>query len=763
MLDAFIKDLRFAARTLTNNPGFAAAAVLTLAVGIGATALVFSLVNAILLRPFPYDHPDRLVEVTESDRNLQSAAAPYSNYIDYRDGMRTLSRLAAYTSETFTVRGAAAAERVESARISYNLFDVLGVRPVLGRSFVAAEDEPNAPRVVLLSYGLWQRAFGGRNDVLGQIARVEGEPHTVVGVMPPDFKFPDLAEAWLPLREDPVQSRGHRYLRLTGRLTPGATIVQAQAEATTVAARVSANYPRMNQDRVVRVQTLRDARVGQVRTVLMIMLAAVAFVLLIACGNVANLLLSRAAARDREMAIRTALGAGRSRLVRQLLTESVLLGAAGAGLGVLFASWWMDLILAAIPGNLPFWMRFEIDGRVLLFTTALALATAFLFGLAPALQSVRADVQSTLREGRVATGSRQKNRLRNSLVVGQIALAMVLLAGGLLMARSFLAMNRVNPGFTTENILAIDLNLPGSRYEDPIARNAFYQRLLERVSSIPGIERAGAVSLLPIGGSNTLSNFTVEGKPVPERTDHAHHTIVTAGYFEAMDIPVALGRSFKATDNANSERVAIINRRLAEKYFGTENPLGRRINWGTSDDANEPPIWMTIIGVSGNVNQRDVNQTVVEPEIYQPYAQSPERGMSLVVRTEGSMEALLPVVRREVRALDGRSAVQRQNDEASRTRSGVGCAAQQRAVWRVRVGCTVPLCRRSLRRDRIHGGPANAGDRPPRRAGCATESSGASHCRSGAQAHPDRVGSGICRRGRDGLRHVEVAVRRETD
>ena len=648
MLDTFLRDLRFAARTLTRSPGFTAAAIVTLGLGIGATSLVFSLVNAILLRPFPYERPDQLVQLRESDRDFGSAAASYPNYVDFRAGLRTLSGLAAYTTETFTVRGTGAAERVESARISYNLFDVLGVRPVLGRSFVAAEDVPNAPRVVLLSFGVWQRTFGARNDVLGQVVSVEGEPHTVIGVMPPDFKFPDLAEAWLPLREDPVESRGHRYLAMVGRVATGSTMEQVRAEADNVVARLRSEYPQMNRDRIVRVQTLREGRVGEVRPVLMIMLAAVGFVLLIACANVANLLLSRAAARDREMAIRTALGAARSRLVRQLLTESVLLGVAGAGLGILLASWWMDLIIAAFPGNLPFWMRFEIDGRVLLFTSALALATAFIFGLAPALQSVKTDVQSTLREGRVATGSRQKNRLRNALVVGQIALAMVLLAGGLLMGKSFLAMNRVNPGFTTENVLAIDLNLPGSRYDDAGTRNAFYQRLLERVSSIPGVERAGAISLLPIGGSNTISNFTVEGATGPETIEHAHHTIVTPGYFEAMSIDVALGRRFNTSDNANSERVAIINRRLAEKYFGSESPLGRRITWGSREDSD----WMTIVGVSANVNQRDVNQTVVEPEIYQPYAQAPGRSMSLVVRTGGTLDALLPVVRREVQALD---------------------------------------------------------------------------------------------------------------
>ena len=648
MLDAFLKDVRFAMRTLTRSPGFAAAAIITLGLGIGATALVFSLVNAILIRPFPYERPEQLVQVRESDREANYESASYPNYIDYREGMRTLSALAAYSEETFTVRGSDAAERVEGARITYNLFNVLGVRPVVGRSFIPAEDVPNAPRVVLLSYGLWQRSFAGRDDVVGQTVSVEGEPHVVVGVMAKDFKYPDLAEAWLPLREDPIEGRGHRYLSMVGRLVAGATMEQAQAEASAVARRLSVDFPQNNRERLVRVQTVREMRVGEIRPVLMIMLAAVGVVLLIACANVANLLLSRAAARDREMAVRSALGAGRSRLVRQLLTESALLGIAGAGLGVLLASWWMDLILAAIPGPLPFWIRFEIDGRVLLFTIGLALATAFVFGLAPALQSVKADVQSTLREGRIASGSRQKNRLRNSLVVGQIALAMVLLAGGLLMGKSFLAMNRVNPGFTAENVLAIDLNLPGSRYEDATARNAFYQRLLERVSSTPGIERVGAISLLPIGGSNSTSNFTVEGKPVPERTDHAHHTIVTPGYFEAMGVQVPLGRSFKASDNATSERVAIINRRLAEKYFGTENPLGRRITWGNGTS----PEWMTIVGVSGNVNQRDVNQMAVEPEIYQPYAQAPQRGMSLIVRTGASIESLLPVVRREVQSMD---------------------------------------------------------------------------------------------------------------
>jgi putative ABC transport system permease protein len=648
-VNSLLNDLRFAMRTLVRSPGFAFAAIATLGLGIGATTMVFSLVNGVVLRPWPYEQPSQLIGLTEADRSGQYESTSYPNFVDYRGGMRSVSALAAYTAEPFTVKGAGAAERLTGARVSYNLMDVLGTRPIMGRTFRSDEDVPNAERVVVIGHGLWQRSFAADRNVIGKTAIVEGEPHVIIGVMPAGFDFPQEGQAWLPLREDPTANRGLAYLNAIGRLAPGATVEQARAEAETIRTRLTSDHPANGRDRVVRVGQLQEMTVREVRSVLFILLAAVAFVLLIACANVANLLLSRAASRDREIAIRTALGAGRMRLIRQLLTESALLGLAGGGLGVMLASWWLDLMIGSIP-DLPGWLHISIDRTVLLFTLGVALITAIIFGLAPALQSVKTDVQATLKEGRGTTGSIRKNRLRSALVVVQLALAVVLLVGGLLMSRSFLAMRQVNPGFRIENVIALDLSLPGGRYEPTEAREVFYNRLLERVRSLSGVQQAGAISSLPIAGSNNTSNFSVEGRTASdaEAARQAFRTVVTPDYFKTMNIPLLRGRYFQSSDLANSERVAIINQRLAELFFGTDDPVGKRIAWGAGNDLE----WMTIIGVSANVNQADINQTRVNPEIHQPYTQDARRGMSVVVRFAGEPQTMLPALRREVQSLD---------------------------------------------------------------------------------------------------------------
>ncbi|MEX2285255.1 MAG: ABC transporter permease [Gemmatimonadota bacterium] len=648
-METVLGDLRFAARTLVRSPGFAIAAVATLGLGIGATTMVFSLVNAILLRPFPYAVPERLIQLTETDRSGQYESTSYPNFVDYRSGMNTLNGLGAYSNETLTLRGQGGAQRVEGSAISYNLFDILGIRPLIGRTFRADEDVPTAERVVLLGYGLWQNSFGGDRALVGGTLNVDGEPHVVIGVMPPDFSFPEQGQAWVPLRRDPTAERGLNYITAIGRLAPGAIVAQARTEAEAIRQRLSRDYT-SGSDRVVRVGGLQETSVSEIKPVLLILLAAVGFVLLIACANVANLLLSRAASRDKEIAIRTALGAGRARLVRQLLTESVLLGLLGGALGVLLSSWWMDLMLASIPTPLPAWLKINIDRTVLLFTLAVAFVTALLFGLAPALQSIRTDVQATLKEGRGITGSFRKNRLRSALVVAQLALAVVLLTGGLLMVKSFLAMRQVNPGFRIENVVAVDLALPGQRYDSEASRLVFYDRLLEKAAAIPGVQQVGAISAVPIGGANNTSNFTVEGRSPsdPEAARNAFHTIVTPGYFETMGIPLVRGRYFRSTDLAGSERVAIVNQRVVDLFFEGEDPVGKRIAWG----AGEGLEWMTIVGVTANVNQADINQKAVHPEIHQPLAQSARRSMSLMLRASGTLDQLRPALQREVQSLD---------------------------------------------------------------------------------------------------------------
>jgi putative ABC transport system permease protein len=646
-MDRLLQDFRYALRTLARSPGFTAAAVVTLALGIGATTLVFSMVNGILIRPFPYEDPDRLVQLTEIDKNDQYFAISYPNFVDYRAGVSSVTALAGVNRATFTIRGETGPERIEGAAVSYNMFDVLGIRPVLGRTFRAEEDRPGGERVVLIGHGLWQRSFGGARDVVGRVVNVQGEPHVVIGVMPPDFKFPTVAEAWLPMRRDPTVERGHRYMQSIGRLKPGATVARVQQEAESVAKGIEAQHPRTVGDWRPLVSELQSFTTKDVKPVLYIMLAAVGFVLLIACANVANLLLARAATRDKEIAIRTALGASRTRLFSQLLTESAVLGLAGGGLGALFATWWMDLVLRVLPGAKPFWMRFEIDATVLLFTLALALTTAFVFGLAPALHTMRADLQTTLKEGRGSTGTRRKTRLRGTLVVAQLALAVTLLVGGLLMARSFLAMRNVDPGFRSDNITSFNLELPGSLYEVPQQRVQFYEQLRQRIAALPRVEGVGAVSNLPIGGREVTGNFSVQGRTEPIE-DQASRLVISPGYFEAMSIPVLRGRAFDRRDNADAEPVAIINQRVAQFYFPNTDAIGKRISFGAGDDV----LWRTIVGVVRNINQKNVGQKAMSSDIYLPMAQAPERFMSVVVRSPAPLESVVPLVRREVQALD---------------------------------------------------------------------------------------------------------------
>src|SRR5215510_4939953 len=511
------QDMRYGLRMSLKKPGFTLTAVITLSLGIGATSTIFSFVNGILLRPLPYQDSERLVALDETalKRGVASMGVSFPNFLDWREQNQVFTGVAAYLSGNYTMTGSGEPEQLSGADISYNTFEVLGVAPVLGRTFTAEEDRPGSDLVVILGYGLWERRFGGKPEIIGQKITLLNQQRTVIGVMPPDFKFPDVADLWVPLALDTNRmTRTDHGLSAIARLKPGVTVEQAQSDMTSIARHIEEANPITNEGLGVSVIPLREGLVSDYRNALLILMGVVGLVLLIACANVANLLLARASARSKEVAIRTALGAGRWRVFRQLLTESVVLGLMGGALGLTLAFWGLDLLLAAIPIDIPFWMKFNLDGHVLGFTAGVTLLTALIFGAAPALQASKVDLNEALKEGGRGALGASRHRMLRSLVVAEVALSLILLIGAGLMMRSFIRLQHTKSGLNPENLLTLRLNLPGAKYDTPQERQAFYKELLERIGAAPGVEAAGAVSNLPLGGANWGRSLTVDGFPV---------------------------------------------------------------------------------------------------------------------------------------------------------------------------------------------------------------------------------------------------------
>lgn len=648
------QDVRYGVRALLKKPGFAFVAMLTLALGIGANSTIFSFVNGILLRPLPYRNPERLVLLNEisSKRGEGSMGVSFPNFLDWREQNHVFEDIAAYGEGSYTMVGAGEPEQLRGARISSGLFEILGVAPKLGRTIRPEEDHPDSDTVVVLSYGLWQRRFGSNPRIVGQTVNINNRPRTVIGVMPAGFKFPEVADLWLPLALDTkLWTRNDHGLSAIARLKPNATLEQARAEMISVARNIEEQNPVTNEGLSVTVSNLREGLVGDYRQALMILLGVVGFVLLIACANVANLLLARAAGRQREIAIRSALGASRWRIIRQLVTESLLLSVAGGALGLVLAVWGLDLLLAAIPIEFPFWMKFSLDGRVLGFTIAISLLTGILFGLAPALQASKIELNETLKEGgRSAGAGAGHHRLRNLLVVAEIALSLMLLAGAGLMMRSFMRLQQVNSGVNPNNVLTMVVPLPKDKYPEPEKQAAFFQQLLERVRSLPGVEAAGAVSNLPLSGSTWGRSLTVEGRPVLSvgEAPVINHCVITPSYFRAMGIPLLMGRDFNETDSKDALRVTVIDERLAHEYWPNESPLGKRIRFGPPE-SNEP--WHTIVGVVREVRHERLDMAT-RKSIYVSYQQIPDRKMVLTVRTTTDPLSLATAVRNQVKELD---------------------------------------------------------------------------------------------------------------
>jgi putative ABC transport system permease protein len=650
-MENLLQDLRYAFRLLLKSPSFSAIAILTLALGIGANTAIFSVVNAVLLRPLAFRDSSHLVIVAEKS-NYPVISTSYQNYIDWRDQNRSFERLEATRATTITLTGAGEPERLNARMVTAPLLPLLGIEARIGRTFRAEEDRAGGAPVVLLSYGLWQRRFAGAAGVLGKSIDLDSRPYTVVGVLPSGFELLQPAEVFLPFTPWaatlPDDRNWHPGIIVVGRLKPGVTREQARTEMVGITKRLEQQYPEFNTGTSADVVPLQEQMVENVRPALVLLLGAVSFVLLIACANVANLLLARAASRSREVAIRTSVGASRGRIVRQLLTESVLLALAGGLLGLLFASASLGPLLKISAGSVPQVFSVGLDRSVLAFTVIVSLITGLGFGIVPALQTTKLDLRQTLSGGsRGSTAGPGHRRLRGFLVSVEIALAMILLVGSGLLLRSFSHMQQSPLGFQADHLLVADLPLAQSSYAKPEQRYGFYDRLIERARTLPGVRAAAAASFLPVSGGGGLIQFNIAGRP--PRTPHdyvaAGYRAVTANYFETLGVPLLRGRLITSADNEKNPSVVVINSTMAQIYFPGENPLGKRVQIGATPDDKIPT--MEIVGVVGNLTQG----LGLEPkaEMYIPYRQLdtllPIFQMSIVLRTAGDPLLQVPALR----------------------------------------------------------------------------------------------------------------------
>ena len=661
MIDTLLQDLRYAVRTLAKSPSFTCVAVLTLALGIGANTALFSVVNAVLLRPLPYHEPDRLVAVWEanpgrgSDRNVVSPG----NYLDWQSQNHVFADIAALRGWRANLSGVEQPEEVPVEYVTGNLFRTLGVRPLVGRTFTDEEVRPRGPEAVILSYETWQRLFGASPSAVGTTVVLNETPRTVVGVMPAGFVSPGASllgagapsrpRMWLPLRLDPAvdyRATTGRYLVSVARLRPGITLARAQDELATIARRLEQAHPQFDAGWGVRLIPLGDQVVGGVRRTLVVLQGVVAFVLLIACGNVANLQLARATARQRDIAVRSALGAARGRIVRQLVTESLVLSGLGAVLGLWLARGGTALLSAFSASSVTRWEEIRVDGRTLVFTLGLALASSIIFGLAPAAHAAKQDLQGILKEGaRVTSGGA---RARGLLVSAQVALAMVLLVGAGLLLRSFLRLQGQAPGFDPDRVLTARIQLAAQRYDSAARRVQFFQALLERVRRVPGVRAASAVTWLPFGGGGSANGFFIEWRPLPRPGEEPDADIrgVDPQYFRAMHIPIVRGQPFTDFDGPQVRKAVVINETLARTLFRNEDPIGQHVlmPWGDT-------LRGEIVAVAGDAKSVALD-VAPRPTIYWAMSQFPSSFMTLVVRSAEDPLRVAPAIRAELRALD---------------------------------------------------------------------------------------------------------------
>jgi len=667
-----MNELRLSMRQLLKKRGFGAVAVLTFALGIGANTAIFSVVNAVLLRPLPYTESGRLVWLSERGPNFPTMSISYPNFSDWRAQQTVFDHIGVYNWGSYNLTGKGEPYRLTGIRISADALAALRAKPALGRLFDNADDQPGAPGLVLLSHGLWQSRFGADAGMVNHPITLDGRPYTVIGVMPAGFAFPSRTDLWLPVgplsSEESWKSRGnHPGLFGVARLKPGVTLPQARAEMETIAVRLEQQYPDSNKNNRVRVEPLLDNYVRNVRRALWTLLGAVGLVLLIACANVANLLLARAAARQKEMAVRAALGAGRWRIVRQLLTESVLLALGGGAFGLLLASGGVRLILALSRDAIPRAAEVGLDAGVLAFTAGIAVLTGILFGLAPAWQGSRADLQDTLKDTtRGTTGGRA--RLRQGLVVAEVALTLVMLTGAGLLLRSFHRLQQVNAGFSSERVLSFRLDLPEKKYGKEELQVGFYQRLVEGLRALPGVQAVSVTSRLPLGGNDWQTSFLIEGRPEPpphERPSMEVH-LVGPDYFRVMGIPLLHGRAFTDQDDrghlrgrdlsgfTDGERwmsglnTIIVDEEFARRHWPNEDAIGKRVRlpWG-----EKGPL-LTVVGVVGRVKLNQLNERGGFVQAYLPFLQGASGSMAVVMKTTLNPKTLIAAARQQVKALD---------------------------------------------------------------------------------------------------------------
>jgi putative ABC transport system permease protein len=642
-METLLQDLRYAFRLLTKTPVFTGIAILTMALGIGANTAIFSVVNAVLLRPLAFRDPSRLVLVAERN-NYGTISTSYENYVDWRDQSHSFESVEATRAATITLTGTGEPERLNVRMMTAGIFPMLGVDARLGRTFRAEEDRAGGPPVVLLSYGLWQRRFGGSSEIIGKSLNLDAQLYTVVGVLPSGFEVLQPADVYLPFTPWaatlPDDRNWHPGIFPIARLKPGVSRQQARTEMAGIAKRLEEQYPIYNTGTGADVVGLQEQMVQNVRPALLLLIGAVSFVLLIACANVANLLLARAAVRGREVAIRTSMGATRWRVVRQLLTESVLISLTGGALGLLLAWSALGPLLKISADSLPQAFTVGLDGWVLAFTLGMSVVTGLVFGIVPALRTAKLDLRETLNEGsRGSTDGPGQHRLRGSLVAVEIALAMLLLVGAGLLLRSFSRLQDVTPGFQPDHLLVADLPLSQTTYAKPEQRFEFYDRLVERAKTLPGVRSAAAASFLPVSGGGGLLHFNITGRPPKSPHDYTAtgYRTITPGYFETLHVPLLQGRLLTPADKEKAPAVVLINATMARTYFSNENPLGKRLQVGATPDPDPQNPQMEIVGVVGDV----IQGLGLEPkaEMYLPYRQAdqvlPVFQLSVVLRTAG--------------------------------------------------------------------------------------------------------------------------------
>jgi putative ABC transport system permease protein len=663
-MNTLMQDIRFAARMLRKSPGFALIAILTLALGIGANTAIFSVVDAVLLKPLPYPQPDRIAAVwgTHSKMGETSRAISFPDFRDLQEQNHVFEHIAVYTDDTTSLTGTGEPLHLFAEKVSADMFSVLGIQPILGRAFLPGEDQ-RGHYVAMISYRLWQSHFGADPGIVGRAVTFGGRDYTIVGVLPASLVYPfnsDVPDVWRTFAEDATPSssdppmteeRGAHFVGSLARLRPGITYAQANSEVDAIGNRLADQYPNTNKYTTFRIESALDSLVGSLKPQLRVLLGAVAFVLLIGCANIANLLLARTTARQREMAIRSAMGAGRARIMRQLLIEAGMISLAGGACGLIVAAWGTEYLVKLASDQFPRVAGTALDARVLAFTFIASVVTGFLFGIAPALQLSSQPLSEILREGgRSSSQSARQHRLRNILIVGEMALAVILLTCAGLLIESLSNLQHVNPGFNSHGVLTFAIDLPSSRYSKPEAIKSFFRQLSDRIRALPGVKSASTGVPLPFSDAVIRTTYQIEGRPVPKSEEpHVHFRAVNVDYFRTMQIPLLKGRAFAATDTATSPNVIVINQALASKAFPGEDPIGKHIKPGVSESGPAP--FREIVGVAGNVKVRRLD-SADEAECYTPEEQTGFDWQYGVVRTSVPPATLIPAIRDQVLAID---------------------------------------------------------------------------------------------------------------